>query len=103
MERRARFNNYFFSSMAFGFIWKKQFVWFLTLVLVVGFGLLLGAMLQERFQENAIVDSGEGAKNDKNDVDGKAKTRVGVPSLSNYPTAEPGVGMTPPSGNPPRE
>jgi|GEM_PF-3343349 hypothetical protein len=71
--------------MAFGFIWKKQLMWFLTLLLVVGFGLALGAMLQERFQENATVDSG------KNE-----------PSLTNFPTTPPGTDMEPPSGEPPR-
>lgn len=84
--------------MALSFIWKKQLVWFITLLLVVVLGLTIGALLHDTFRGNDT--------NDTDDIPGKAPgVKVAVPSLP-YPTTKPfvngpskGVSVPGPSGN----
>lgn len=77
--------------MALSFIWKKQLVWFITLLLVIVLGLTIGALLHDTFQENEISDV--------ENMEGKAPgVKVAIPSLP-YPTTKPGVNG--PAGNPP--
>ncbi len=77
--------------MALSFIWKKQLVWFITLLLVIVLGLTIGALLHDTFRRNEMGDAG--------DIKGKAPgVKVAIPSLP-YPTTKPGVSG--PSGNSP--
>jgi len=69
--------------MALSFIWKKQLVWFITLLLVIVLGLTIGAVLHDTFNEIN--------PNNVNDSVGKAPgVKVAVPSLP-YPTTKPFV------------
>ena len=77
--------------MALSFIWKKQLVWFITLLLVIILGLTIGALLHDTFRENEISDA--------ENLEGKAPgVKIAIPSLP-YPTTKPGVSG--PTGNPP--
>lgn len=77
--------------MALSFIWKKQLVWFITLLLVIVLGLTIGALLHDTFRGNNVSSA--------DDIKGKAPgVKVGIPSLP-YPTTKPGVSG--PTGNPP--
>lgn len=77
--------------MALTFIWKKQLVWFITLLLVIVLGLTIGAVLHDTFRdEYAAV----GANDEK-----VPAVKIAIPSLP-FPTAAPG-GESVPNGNPP--
>ena len=73
-ERRRHFN---FLSMALSFIWKKQLVWFITLLLVVILGLTIGAFLHDLVQDTRVS------------AESTPVVKVAVPSLP-YPTTRPG-------------
>lgn len=69
--------------MALSFIWKKQLVWFVTIIFVIALGLMMGMGLRSVFplNDNAVNDGVGGASN----------VKVAVPSLP-YPTTRPGTG-----------
>ena len=80
--------------MAIGFIWKKQLVWYLTLLVVIVLGLGIGALLHDRFQEGD--DAGTSSVNAGKPM--SAGVKIATPSLP-YPTTKPNVGI--PTSSPP--
>lgn len=80
--------------MALTFIWKKQLVWFITLLLTIVLGLTIGAVLQDILRdEDAVIGD------TKTGTGANPEVKIGIPSLP-FPTSAPGREVAP-SGNPP--
>lgn len=88
--------------MKIGFVWKRQLVYIITLVVVIAVGLGVGYLIHDVFERATVADDARG-------VDAGARWNVGggnsngaiapvIPSLP-FPTSPPSV-STPP-GNPP--
>lgn len=82
--------------MALSFIWKKQLVLFVTLILVIALGLTIGIFLHDVFQKTTVNTESENSEKVL-----RPGVKIVVPSLP-YPTTKPGVngpaaGVLPPA------